>query len=575
MILTYKALDGLGPAYLDPRGQPPGLRPDLYSEAQRLALEELIAGGRDAFRAFLRREKVSAFLSEPEIQGILAAAVPPPAAEEAEPSLSVSLDSTSLTYFPEQSDVEPPVLELGWPGFLSGAFRGLTRVEAHFQPSFGETIYSCKEAVRRQIRSAKEVIAVVMDSFTDIDIFSDLWEACRKRMVPVYILLDQTFLSHFMEMCKNVEFYPEKENLMRVRTIAGNTYYTRSGAKIVGKVHEKFMLVDGIRVATGSYSFTWTDGKLNSSNLLLLSGQVVEHFDLEFRILYAQSTPISPRPPNSYRNSDVFDHLAHKTMQCKDYTAGTLLRAELARLSSTPKKSEKELTEDARRTKMGIRPDLLGSSFIGEEEWVSANEAITDPKEMHSMSTQTEPWKEKPRISNAVTQTEVSLATTGTQTSVASRRAGTQTAVLVNAAMTQTHKDETVEECLVQKLQSKEESPASGNSTSTSSSLWSLSSSSSQCSQTNSTGSLPSLRSSDYPSSHRNEYFQKLHKERQYHHSVIRSKLNHMAAILSRRGQFTESFMGCNSLGYNPRHRHESNTSLISLRDIALYAMNK
>lgn len=40
---------------------------------------------------------------------------------------------------------------------------------------------------------------------------------------------------------------------MRVRNITGNTYYTRSGAKIVGKVHEKFMLIDGIRVTTGSY----------------------------------------------------------------------------------------------------------------------------------------------------------------------------------------------------------------------------------------------------------------------------------------------------------------------------------
>ena len=40
---------------------------------------------------------------------------------------------------------------------------------------------------------------------------------------------------------------------MRVRTLTGNTYYMRSGAKIVGKVHEKFMLIDGIRVTTGSY----------------------------------------------------------------------------------------------------------------------------------------------------------------------------------------------------------------------------------------------------------------------------------------------------------------------------------
>ncbi|KAJ7331951.1 hypothetical protein JRQ81_014131 [Phrynocephalus forsythii] len=134
--------------------------PQPYSEAQRLALEELIAGGRTAFLAFLRREKVRAFLSEHEIQAVLRAAVPPPKADEslaAEQTLNTSLDCSSLTYFPVQSDVEPPVLELGWPAFVSGSFRGLTRVETHFQPSFGETIYPCKEVVRKQIRSAREV----------------------------------------------------------------------------------------------------------------------------------------------------------------------------------------------------------------------------------------------------------------------------------------------------------------------------------------------------------------------------------------------------------------------------------
>lgn len=40
---------------------------------------------------------------------------------------------------------------------------------------------------------------------------------------------------------------------MRVRTIIGTTYYMRSGGRITGKVHERFMLIDGIKVATGSY----------------------------------------------------------------------------------------------------------------------------------------------------------------------------------------------------------------------------------------------------------------------------------------------------------------------------------
>uniref|UniRef100_A0A674JGV6 Scaffolding anchor of CK1 domain-containing protein n=1 Tax=Terrapene triunguis TaxID=2587831 RepID=A0A674JGV6_9SAUR len=302
-----------------PPGEPSS--PELYSEAQRLALEELVAGGRAAFRAFLRREKVPGFLSEPEIQAILQAAAPPAGAEDgaAEPSLSASLDCSSLTYFPEQSDVEPPVLELGWPAFSSGSYRGLTRVEALFQPSFGETIYSCKEAVRRQIRSAREVIAVVMDTFTDIDIFKDLQEACSKRKVSVYILLDRASFPHFLKMCRNL-------GLMRVRTISGNTYCTRSGVKIVGKVQEKFILVDGIRVTTGSYSFTWTDGKLSSSNILILSGPAVAHFDLEFRILFARSKPINPKLSSSCKKSGMFNQLVRRTKASSDLMKENFLR---------------------------------------------------------------------------------------------------------------------------------------------------------------------------------------------------------------------------------------------------------
>lgn len=40
---------------------------------------------------------------------------------------------------------------------------------------------------------------------------------------------------------------------MRVRTITGTNYYMRSGVRITGKVHERFMLIDGHKVATGSY----------------------------------------------------------------------------------------------------------------------------------------------------------------------------------------------------------------------------------------------------------------------------------------------------------------------------------
>lgn len=134
---------------------------ELYNERHRLALETLISDGLDCFIDFLKKEKMPNFLSDEEIKRILCAAVVPRCvsviADDLHCDQSGTLDCSSVTYFPEVSDVEPPVLELGWPAFTTGSYRGVTRAVAYFQPSYGECIYSCKEAARRMIKSAKEV----------------------------------------------------------------------------------------------------------------------------------------------------------------------------------------------------------------------------------------------------------------------------------------------------------------------------------------------------------------------------------------------------------------------------------
>lgn len=151
-----------------------------------------------------------------------------------------------------------------------------------------------------------QVIAIVTDSLTDLDIFKDLQEACAVRNVPVYILLDQSSSPAFLEMCRNIGICLDDLQVcgwfsaagcgrvctitwsgselkyvlvrldgtvagwgclrsrlpphllfslqqMRVRTITGTDFYMRSGVRITGRVHERFMLIDGIKVATGSY----------------------------------------------------------------------------------------------------------------------------------------------------------------------------------------------------------------------------------------------------------------------------------------------------------------------------------
>lgn len=303
----------------------------------------------------------------------------------------------------------------------------------------------------------------------------------------------------------------------------------------------------------------------------MLSGQVVENFDLQFRILYAQSLPISPKRPSSCRNSGMFDHLQTRTESSKEYTVEGNLRAEFARLASTPKKLL-EKTDQTESSPAGKLCNLEHSCLCVEESF--SNQVAT--VQQKSASTQTGPWEEMAAVTkcNAATQTSTATADTSTQASVMARVTGTQTSILLKTAVTQTKEEEGTETPLLPRKLSKEDSFLSGKAVS-SSSLQSLSSSSSQCSLASSTGSISSLRSFEYSSSHRAQYFQKLHKERQFHYSTIRSKLSHMVDLLSRRGRVPASYVTQYPGRCSLKQRRDISTSLHSLRDASLFALNK
>lgn len=245
--------------------------------------------------------------------------------------------------------------------------------------------------------SVTTVIAIVTDSLTDLDIFKDLKEACCDRKVPVYILLDHSSAPAFLKMCRNMGVHLDDLRQMRVRTITGTTYYMRSGARITGEVHERFMLIDGNRVATGSYRFNWTDGKLNSSNLIELSGQISEKFDEEFRILYAQSCPLNTRGPPSVRNSGIFEHLLKPTLP----SSPCITRerpVEHVCVTSTPthkphpalSKSKGELlTEVSRKASVESEASTLGEDMENEEILAGSTKIISPDVVPCHASTQT------------------------------------------------------------------------------------------------------------------------------------------------------------------------------------------
>ncbi|XP_059524407.1 protein FAM83G isoform X3 [Myotis daubentonii] len=286
----------------------------FYSEEQRLALEALVARGPEAFYEVLSRENIRDFLSELELQRILETIeVYDPGSQDPRDSgclpgsedhgardreeasgaggaLAEAEPPPSLEYWPQKSDRSIPQLDLGWPDTI--AYRGVTRASVYMQPPLDGQAH-IKEVVRKMISQAQKVVAVVMDMFTDVDIFKDLLDAGFKRKVAVYIILDESNVKYFLHMCERAHMHLGHLKNLRVRSSGGTEFFTRSATKFKGVLAQKFMFVDGDRAVCGSYSFTWSAARTDRNVISVLSGQVVETFDRQFQELYLTSHGVS------------------------------------------------------------------------------------------------------------------------------------------------------------------------------------------------------------------------------------------------------------------------------------------
>lgn len=286
----------------------------FYSEEQRLALEALVARGPAGFYEVLSRENIRDFLSELELRRILdtievydpgsqdprdSGCLPgledhgardPEEAEGAGEAPAEAEPPPSLEYWPQKSDRSIPQLDLGWPDTI--AYRGVTRASVYMQPPLDGQAH-IKEVVRKMISQAQKVVAVVMDMFTDVDIFKDLLDAGFKRKVAVYIILDESNVKYFLHMCERAHMHLGHLKNLRVRSSGGTEFFTRSATKFKGTLAQKFMFVDGDRAVCGSYSFTWSAARTDRNVISVLSGQVVETFDRQFQELYLTSHGVS------------------------------------------------------------------------------------------------------------------------------------------------------------------------------------------------------------------------------------------------------------------------------------------
>lgn len=270
-----------------------------YKEWYRVAIDTLIEHGLEAYQEFLAKERVSDFLAEEEVNYILKNVQK--VAQNTAHGTDNSCDDTSSsgTYWPIESDVEAPNLDLGWPYVMPGIL-GNTHIELLFHPPRAHLL-TIKETIRKMIKEARKVIALVMDIFTDVDIFKEILEAST-RGISIYILLDESNFNHFLDMTEKQGCQIQRLRNVRVRTVKGQDYLSKTGAKFHGKMEQKFLLVDCQKVMYGSYSYMWSFEKAHLSMVQIITGQLVESFDEEFRTLYARScVPSSFAPDESAR----------------------------------------------------------------------------------------------------------------------------------------------------------------------------------------------------------------------------------------------------------------------------------
>ncbi|XP_061495183.1 protein FAM83F [Rhineura floridana] len=262
-----------------------------YSEEQRRAVEALVLQGEKAYKESLKKDQLRDFLSSRELQALRGGWRAYDAhLDGGKRLIGPSGKPLSLAYWPARSDTEISPLDLGWTNNIF--YRGVTRLGLYTHPRKEDKAPHVKQVAREMIQQAQKIIAVVMDQFTDRDIFRDIVDAAYKRRIPVYIILDEEGSKFFLEMCKGLELSDFYIRNIRVRCVTGVGFYMPSG-KIKGNLATRFLMVDGEKVLTGSYSFTWISSHVDRNIVLYLTGQQVEMFDIEFRELYAISEEVN------------------------------------------------------------------------------------------------------------------------------------------------------------------------------------------------------------------------------------------------------------------------------------------
>ncbi len=120
---------------------------------------------------------------------------------------------------------------------------------------------ACTGLIVAQIANAQQQVLVQAYSFTNPEIVEALAEA-RRRGVDVRVILDKS------NACKDGGEC-EKKGAIAAETLAGAGVPVMID-RIRGIAHNKIMIIDDMRVITGSFNFTKAAQDRNAENLLVI-----------------------------------------------------------------------------------------------------------------------------------------------------------------------------------------------------------------------------------------------------------------------------------------------------------------
>ncbi len=157
-----------------------------------------------------------------------------------------------------------------------------TDLTAGFSP--GVSGPTAESVVLQAINGSKKSIHLAAYSFTSKPIAEAL-VAAHKRGVEVKALLD-----------KSNKAKAGKQNYSGAQFLANMGIETRINSRYAIQ-HNKFMVIDGTSVETGSFNYTTAAAKRNAENALLITDapDLAKNYEREWQRLWDESDPLANR----------------------------------------------------------------------------------------------------------------------------------------------------------------------------------------------------------------------------------------------------------------------------------------